>query len=209
MTLPDILAELGIQATAQQSATLLRYVDLLAHWNLTYNLTSVRDRESMLTHHLADCLAVVGPLERESGAASRVLDVGSGGGLPGIVIATMLPRCRVTCIDAVAKKAAFVRQVAAQLDLQNLVAVHGRVESIRDSDFDVVTARAFGSLSELVRLTRPLLAQQGVWMSMKGRAPEVELAALPEGVRVFHVEPVDVPGLHAERCLVWMKPSTC
>ena len=205
MTLPEILAELGIEASAPQRETLLRYLDLLAHWNETYNLTSVRDRESMLTHHLADCLAVVGPLQRTSCAAPRVLDVGSGGGLPGAVIATMLPDWKVTCIDAVGKKAAFVRQVAGELGLQNLLAVHGRVEAARNARFEIVTARAFASLADFVALTRPLLAPQGVWMAMKGRAPDAEIEALPADVEVFHVERIAVPGLAAERCLVWMR----
>jgi 16S rRNA (guanine527-N7)-methyltransferase len=117
----------------------------------------------------------------------------------------MLPDWKVTCIDAVGKKAAFVRQVAGGLGLQNLLAVHGRVEAARDARFEIVTARAFASLADLVALTRSLLAPQGVWMAMKGRAPDAEIEALPADVEVFHVERIAVPGLAAERCLVWMR----
>jgi 16S rRNA (guanine527-N7)-methyltransferase len=112
----------------------------------------------------------------------------------------------VSCIDTVGKKAAFIRQVAGELALPNLHAVHARVESLAGSPFDVITARAFASLPDLIRLTRPLLAPGGLWMAMKGRRPDDEIAALPADIDMFHVEPLDVPGLHAERCLIWMRP---
>jgi 16S rRNA (guanine527-N7)-methyltransferase len=183
-----------------------KYLDLLGRWNATYNLTAVRDPAQMQTQHVADCVAVVSPLRREVAwrtAPLRVLDVGSGGGLPGVVLALAEPAWAVTCIDAVGKKAAFVRQVAAELGLPNLHVVHGRVEALKAGPFDVITARAFSSLADLVELTRPLLAAQGIWMAMKGRRPDDELAALPGDI-TFHVEPITVPGLAAERCLVWM-----
>jgi 16S rRNA (guanine527-N7)-methyltransferase len=185
-----------------------RYLQMLAKWNASYNLTSVRELEQMRTHHMADCLAVIGPLRREIGSAreARVLDVGSGGGLPGVMLAISEPRWDVTCIDAVGKKAAFVRQVAGELALPNLKAEHARVEMLNAALFDVITARAFASLADLTRLTRRLLAPAGFWMAMKGRRPDDEIAALPAGVAVRHVEPLCVPGLDAERCLVWMQP---
>jgi 16S rRNA (guanine527-N7)-methyltransferase len=186
---------------------LARYLDLLGRWNATYNLTAVRDPAQMQIQHVADCVAVVSPLRREVAERTRpvrVLDVGSGGGLPGVVLALAEPVWDVTCIDAVGKKAAFVRQVAAELGLPNLHSVHGRVEALKAAPFDVVTARAFSSLADLIQLTRPLLAAQGVWMAMKGRRPDDELASLP-GDLAFHVEPITVPGLAAERCLVWMR----
>jgi 16S rRNA (guanine527-N7)-methyltransferase len=159
---------------------------------------------------MADCLAVLPALDHhlsEAGAA-RVLDVGSGGGLPGVVLALMRPRLDVTCVDTVGKKAAFVRQVAGALQLPNLHAAHSRVEALRAPAFDLITSRAFAALADFVRLTRPLLAPGGAWMAMKGKRPDDELAALPDDVLVFHVEPISVPGLDAERCLVWMKPRT-
>ena len=173
----------------------------------------------MLTQHLVDCLAVVPALERQLAGRpvttpttppARVLDVGSGGGLPGVVLAIADESLQVTCVDTVGKKSAFVRQVAGQLALPGLQAVHARVEALpaaaRGTGFDVVTSRAFSSLADFTRLTADLLVPGGVWMAMKGKAPDDEIAALPAGVEVFHVEHLQVPGLDAERCLVWMRP---
>ncbi len=204
--LAPVFAALGLPATPAQADALVRYLDLLERWNATYNLTAVRERGAMVAQHLADCLAVVPALARHAGAG-RLLDVGSGGGLPGVVLALMLPGWDVTCIDAVAKKAAFLRQVAGALALPNLHALHGRVEHLKAPPFDVITARAFASLADLAALTRRHLAPGGAWMAMKGRRPDDEIAALPAGVAVFHVEPLAVPGLDAERCLVWMRPA--
>ena len=185
-----------------------QFLGLLARWNAAYNLSAVREPAQMRVQHLADCQAVVGPLRRhlDDGRLVRILDVGSGGGLPGIVLALADPAWDVTCVDAVGKKAAFVRQVAAELGLPNLHAMHARGEVLPASaTYDVITARAFASLSELTRLTRCLLAPGGVWMAMKGKRPDDEMAALPGGIEVFHVEPLTVPGLDAERCLIWMR----
>lgn len=202
-----VCRQLGIDAEPAQLEKLAAYAALLQRWNATYNLTAVRTVDEILTHHLADCLAVVPPLGRH-GADGRLLDVGSGGGLPGVVIAAMLPKWDVTCVDTVGKKAAFVRQAAGALELPNLHAAHARVEALKAPAFDVITARAFASLADLVKLTRAQLAPSGVWMAMKGRAPEDEIRALPDDVDMFHVEPLDVPGLDAQRCLVWMRPRT-
>ncbi len=212
--LESTLAELGLPLA--QVECLLSYLDLLARWNATYNLTAVRDPQDMLRQHLADCLAVVGPMSRQlaqspvgrgdaTPRAIRVLDVGSGGGLPGVVLAAMFPHWQVVCVDTVGKKAAFIRQAAVELGLRNLSGEHARVEALRGAPFDVITSRAFASLVDFTRLSRSLLASQGVWMAMKGRAPTEELAALPGDIEVFHVEPLTVPGLDAERCLVWMR----
>jgi 16S rRNA (guanine527-N7)-methyltransferase len=188
---------------------LARYLELLAKWNAAYNLTAVRDPAHMRVQHLADCMGVVAPLRRELGIASspRILDVGSGGGLPGVVLAIAEPGWDITCVDAVGKKAAFIRQVASELALPNLHAVHTRVETLDAEPFDVITARAFASLTDLTRLTRPFLATRGLWMAMKGKRPDEEIVALPADVTAFHVESLDVPGLDAERCLVWMRPT--
>lgn len=184
------------------------YLGLLAKWNAAYNLTAVRDPAQMRIQHLADCLAVVEPLRRRlgTGRPARVLDVGSGGGLPGVVLALSEPAWDVTCVDAVGKKVGFVRQVAAELALPNLHAAHARVEALKPGPFDVITSRAFASLADFVRLTRPRLAKDGWWMAMKGKRPADELEALPDDVSVVDVEPLSVPGLDADRCLVWMQP---
>lgn len=199
---------LGLAVSPPQADALLGYLALLQHWNTTYNLTSVRKPAAMLTQHLADCLAVVEPLRRQLGsaAAPRLLDVGSGGGLPGVVLAIMLPDLDVTCVDTVGKKAAFVRQVAGELALRGLHAEHARVEALTAAPFDVVASRAFASLVDFVALTRRHLKPGGVWLAMKGKMPTDELAALPATVELFHVEPLQVPGLDAERCIVWMRP---
>ena len=202
-------AALGLALSQTQVAALLAYLDLLQRWNATYNLTAVRERAGMLSHHLADCMTVVPPLMRhcaERQAWGRVLDVGSGGGLPGVVIATLVPKLDVTCVDPVGKKVAFVRQVAGALRLPQLHALHSRVEDLGVPPFDVITSRAFASLADFTRATQRHLAPGGVWMAMKGKVPDDEIAALPPAVDVFHVEQLTPPGLAAERCLVWMRP---
>ena len=198
---------LGLNLAAAQHAQLLAYLDLLAKWNKVYNLTAVRDPAEMLTHHLLDSLAVIAPLVRHTqGGAARVLDVGSGGGLPGVVIAICCPEMSVACVDAVAKKAAFVQQAAGVLGLSNLRGVHARVESITEP-YDVITSRAFATLADFTQWSAGSLGEDGVWMAMKGKHPTDEMAGLPPSVAVFHVEQLTVPGLDAERCLIWMRPT--
>lgn len=254
------LDRLGLSLDAGQQRQLLSHLDLIAKWNRVYNLTAVRDPKEMLTHHLLDSLAAVGPLQRhlhqqgphggaqpevsaggqsltmpalhatsptspasptsstsstspaESPVArqgkARILDVGAGAGLPGVTLAIALPPVwpvEVTCVDAVAKKAGFIRQVAAELGLPNLNAVHGRIETLALPPADVITCRAFASLADIVRWTARHLAPGGVWMALKGQRPDDEIHALPSAVEVFHVEPLEVPFLDAKRCIVWMR----
>lgn len=203
-TLAAAARSLGVSVSNEQSAQLLAFVDLLAHWNKTYNLTAVRDPAGMLTQHVVDCLAAVPALRRER-RGGRVLDVGSGGGLPGVVWAIMDPDVDVTCVDSVGKKAAFIRQVAAALGLRNLHGEHARVEALPSAGFDIVASRAFASLPDFVAATAAMLEAGGVWLAMKGKIPVDEMAALPAGVEVFHVEQLQVPGLEADRCLVWLR----
>ncbi len=209
------LAGLGLSLGDEQQVQLLAYLDLIAKWTKVYNLTAVRDADEMLTHHLLDSLAVIAPLRRElaklpvaeGDAAQRafsLLDVGAGAGLPGIVIAIACPNISVTCVDTVAKKAAFIQQVAATLKLPNLKGLHARVESLTQP-YDVVCSRAFASLLDFTTWSRSALAPHGVWMAMKGKHPHDELAVLPANTTVFHVEQLQVPGLDAERCIVWMR----
>ncbi len=203
---------LGLALSADQQTQLLAYLDLIAKWTKVYNLTAVRDANEMLTHHLLDSLAVVVPLRRELAklvlpegqTQLSLLDVGAGAGLPGIVIAITCPEVSVTCVDTVAKKAAFIQQVAATLKLPNLKGLHARVESLTQP-YDVVCSRAFASLVDFTTWTQSALAGHGVWMAMKGKHPDQELAVLPESVKVFHVEQLQVPGLDAERCIIWMR----
>ena len=199
------LAALGLELDDAQVRKLLDYQELLLKWNRVYNLTSVRDPASMLTHHLLDSLAVVGPLLRQVGDRPiRLLDVGSGAGLPGVVIAICCPQVQVDCVDTVAKKAAFIQQAAVSLQLPNLRGLHARVESLAEP-YDVITSRAFASLSDFANWSAGALAEQGVWMAMKGKLPAAEIEALPPAISVFHVEQLDVPGLGAERCLIWLR----
>jgi len=225
-------AQLGLDLSPTQIDQLLAYLALLQKWNKVYNLTAVRDPAQMLSHHLIDSLAVIAPLMRHGAAirapgrpkaelpslgevpaysqaegqqVSRLMDVGAGGGLPGVVIAICCPGSDVSCVDAVAKKASFIQQAAAELKLPNLHGVHSRVEALSTPPFGVITSRAFASLADFTALTRQHLAPGAVWMAMKGQHPADEIAALPADVDVFHVEQLAVPGLDAQRCLVWMR----
>ncbi|WP_404301078.1 16S rRNA (guanine(527)-N(7))-methyltransferase RsmG [Alicycliphilus denitrificans] len=208
-TLRTGVKALGLALDEGQITRLLDFQGLLQKWNRVYNLTAVRDPQEMLTHHLLDSLAAVAPLKRhlaqQGGAGQRLLDVGSGGGLPGVVFAICCPDLEVSCVDTVAKKAAFIQQAAASLGLKNLHGIHARVETLA-GPFDVVSCRAFAALADFTAWSRQALAPHGVWLAMKGRQPQDEIAALPAGVQVFHVEQLAVPGLDAERCICWMRP---
>ena len=213
--LVDGLKAMGLRLSDPQLDALMTYLGLLQKWNKVYNLTAVRDPSEMMTHHLLDSLATIEPLMRQVGERTvQLLDVGSGGGLPGVVIAVACPWIHVTCVDTVAKKAAFIQQVAATLKLPNLRGLHARVESLNalsGQGFDVVCSRAFASLVDFVNWSRGSLYPGAVWMAMKGKHPDEELATLAAeapGVEVFHVEQLQVPGLEAERCIVWMRPVT-
>ena len=209
------LKVLALDLKDAQVRSLLDYQDLIGKWSKVYNLTAVRDPAEMLTHHLLDSLAAVLPLQKhllsrglENTVSSnaRVLDVGSGAGLPGIVFAICCPTLSVTCVDTVGKKAAFIKQAALSLGLANLTGLHARVETIIEP-FDVICSRAFASLVDFTAWSVRALASDGVWMALKGKHPADELSMLPVGVTVFHVEQLTVPGLDADRCVVWMRPS--
>jgi 16S rRNA (guanine527-N7)-methyltransferase len=217
MSAPDLLGALrqgaqvlGVALSPQQEQTLLDYVGWIAKWNRVYNLTAVRDPHDMLVQHILDSLTVVPALRRYQTQAQlhsiKVLDVGAGAGLPGVVLAIACPDVQVVCVDTVAKKALFIEQVAAALRLPNLRGIHARVENLQEA-YDVVTSRAFASLADFTQWSASSLAPHGVWMAMKGKHPEAELTELPGKVEVFHVEPLNVPGLDAERCLIWMRPK--
>ncbi|NBY68951.1 MAG: 16S rRNA (guanine(527)-N(7))-methyltransferase RsmG, partial [Betaproteobacteria bacterium] len=199
------VGSLSLNVSDPQQRQLLSYMALIQKWNKVYNLTALRETQEILTHHLLDSLSAVSPLlghiaktKGDANADIELLDVGSGGGLPGVVIAICCPNIRVTCVDTVSKKAAFVQQVAASLRLSNLSGVHARVESLT-GPYDVICSRAFASLPDFVSWSAAALSDGGVWMAMKGKLPEAEMAALPSLAEVFHVEQLQVPGLEADR----------
>jgi 16S rRNA (guanine527-N7)-methyltransferase len=192
------IAALGLALPEGAEAKLLAYLALLDKWNRVYNLTAVRDAERMVSHHVLDSLAAV-----EFFRGKTVLDVGSGGGLPGIPLAIARPELQVTLIDSIAKKTAFLLQAKAELGLTNLNVVTSRVEDFRSATgFDVITSRAFSDLREFVTLTRHLLKPSGHWLAMKGLMPHEEIANLPDWAKVSANQALVVPGLEASRHVI-------
>lgn len=195
--------KLGLALTETQINDLLRYLALMIKWNAVYNLTSVRDPAQMVTQHLLDSLSVVPAFN----SAKRVLDVGAGGGLPGIVLAICAkashPAMRITLIDAVHKKTAFLTQVKVELGLSNVTVHTGRVEQLSVAEpFDVITSRAFAELGDFVTWSAHLLAPRGQFLAMKGVAPMEEIQRLPEGWQVSSMQSLIVPTLEGSRHLV-------
>jgi 16S rRNA (guanine527-N7)-methyltransferase len=194
------IARLGIEVSPEAQQKLLAYLELMAKWNRVYNLTALRNPGEWVTHHLLDSLSVLPHIR-----GSLVVDVGSGAGLPGLVLAIVRPDWKVVSVEAVDKKAAFQRQAAAELALTNFRVEGCRVEDLEiEGGVDTVVSRAFSSLADFVGLTRHLLKAGGHWVAMKGRLPRNEIDALPEGVRLAEVTELKVPGLNAERCVVLM-----
>jgi 16S rRNA (guanine527-N7)-methyltransferase len=189
------IAEMQLQVSQEAQQQLLAYVQLLNKWNKVYNLTAVRDPQEMITLHLLDSLSVLPYVNRNT-----LLDVGSGGGLPGIVMAICRPDLQVTTIDTVQKKAIFMRQVKGELGLSNLQVVHARVEQYQAEPFDQIISRAFSELALFIKLTRHLLAKNGEWLAMKGLNPVHELETL--GMQAKHIIPLKVANLEAERHLL-------
>ncbi|KGF79983.1 16S rRNA methyltransferase [Massilia sp. JS1662] len=199
------IAAMRLDVSPAQQDKLMNYLALMFKWNAVYNLTSLRDPMQMVTHHLLDSLAAVPAFA----GARNVLDVGSGGGLPGIVLAIVRPDMKVSMIDTVHKKTAFLTQVKAELGLANVTVYTARVEQLQVSDkFDVITSRAFADLSDFVNWSSHLLADNGRYIALKGVAPKDEQERLPEEWKVDKVEPLDVPRLGAERHLVFIERST-
>ncbi|CUI06380.1 rRNA small subunit 7-methylguanosine (m7G) methyltransferase GidB [Janthinobacterium sp. CG23_2] len=198
------IKELKLDLNEQQHEQLLDYLALLAKWNSVYNLTSVRDPMQMVTHHALDSLAAVSAFE----GATSVLDVGAGGGLPGIVLAIARPSMKVALIDTVHKKTAFLTQVKAELGLANVTVHTARVEQLQvPHKFDVITSRAFADLSDFVNWSGHLLAEGGKFIALKGTAPADEQQRLPSDWKVSELRPIQVPGLQAERHLVFIEKN--
>ncbi len=197
------LAALGRDLSAAQQRQLLDYVALLAKWNRTYNLTAIREPERMVTHHLLDALAVLPHLSQRAGL--RVLDVGAGGGIPGIPLAIARPDWHVTLVDANHKKVAFIRQAAIELALRNVDAQAVRVETLAPAaPFDVVISRAFADIATFAATSARHVARDGALVAMKGVHPDEELAEVPASLRVSATHALRVPGLDAARHLVVM-----
>jgi len=195
----------GVPLTAAQADALTEYLAQMLRWNRTYNLTAIRDVEAMRVQHVLDCLMVLPALREQLGEGpASVMDVGSGGGLPGVVLAIMQPGWEIACVDAVEKKTSFVRQVAGVLRLPNLRATHARVETLVPAQCDVVISRAFASLADFATLAGRHVRDGGTLAAMKGRAPDAELAELgtASGWQLQHTLPLAVPGLDAQRCLL-------
>jgi 16S rRNA (guanine527-N7)-methyltransferase len=201
-------AKLAISLSAKQIEKLLDYLAVLVKWNSVYNLTSVRDPQQMVIQHLLDAMTALFAFK----GAKRVLDVGTGGGLPGIVIAIWAmeaePEMQVHLIDTVKKKTAFLTQVKAELGLEQVTVHSGRVEKlVSENTFDVITSRAFAELIDFVKLSGHLLEQDGSMIALKGKMPEEEIQRMPLAWRVEKVESLSVPGMQAERHLVWIKKN--
>ncbi len=199
------LEGLDLESTEAQRSSLMEYARLMLKWNRVYNLTAITTPKDVVVLHLLDALAVIGPMLKARPALTRVLDVGTGAGIPAVVFSIMCPQVNVTCVDAVQKKIAFIQQVVLALGLTNLTPLHSRVETLSDTH-ELICSRAFASLKDFTDLTRAFLSEGGVWMAMKAKLTPEELDALPKDLNVFHVEPIQVPFLDAQRCLAWIKP---
>lgn len=201
-TLAEGCAALQLALPDAVQARLLAFRDLLLKWNKTYNLTALRDPAQAISHHLLDSLAILPHV-----GAGPLLDVGSGGGLPGIPLAIVRPELSVTLVDTVQKKTTFLQQAAIELGLPNVAVRHARVETL-SGQYPLISSRAFAELGLFVELTRHLLAPGGRWLAMKGVRPDAEMAALPPGIEVEAVLPLSVPGLDAERHLIILKAGS-
>lgn len=194
---------LGLELSTTQQLLLLEYVALLQKWNSTYNLTALRDVDSMISHHLIDSLTLLPYVQN----AETLMDVGSGGGMPGIPTAIARPDLQITLLDSNTKKTTFLQQAVIELGLSNVTVAAGRVEAMHDKKVDVVTSRAFAELADFISLTKHLLNDNGYWAAMKGVYPYEELEHVPASVEVVNVDKIDVPTLGAERHMVIMRPK--
>ena len=201
--LNDGIDAMDLPLWAAQREQFMDYLALMAKWNGVYNLTSLRDPMQMVTHHLLDSLAAVSAFE----GAKNVLDVGAGGGLPGIVLAIARPDMQVSLIDTVHKKTAFLTQVKAELGLKNVTVYTMKVQDLKAGPFDVITSRAFADLSDFVNWSGHLLEEGGRFIALKGTAPADEQERLPGEWKVRELRPIKVPKVEAERHLVFIEKS--
>ena len=197
------LSTMNIDLTTTQQLLLLEYVSLLKKWNSTYNLTALRDENQMISHHILDSLTLLPYVQN----VHSMMDVGSGGGMPGIPTAICCPDLFITLLDSNTKKTTFLQQAVIELGLKNVTVASGRVETMYDKKVDVVTSRAFAELHDFVALTKHLLNEHGYWAAMKGVYPYEELENLPKNIEVYQIDKLFVPTLDAERHMVLMRPK--
>lgn len=189
------LEQLELEATESQIDLLLAFVSLIEKWNKAYNLTAIRNRDEMLRLHILDSLAILPCV-----SGQKIIDVGTGAGLPGIPLAILMPDAQFTLVDSNSKKTRFVQQATLELQLNNVSVVHGRIESLgHEGEYDAVLSRAFASIEDIMNMTEYLLQPEGVLIAMKGQKPENELKKID---RIYSVTPIIVPGVDAERCVV-------
>ncbi|QRN41840.1 MAG: 16S rRNA (guanine(527)-N(7))-methyltransferase RsmG [Neisseriaceae bacterium] len=194
------LSELQVFLPEEVESKLLQYIDLLYKWNKTYNLTALRNKFQMLTHHIFDSLSILNELDN----IDSLMDVGSGGGLPGIPIAITKPDLKVVLVDSNSKKTTFLSQVVIELALSNVEVKQSRIEVLQGMKFDMLVSRAFSELSDFVNMTKQLLSDEGCWLAMKGTYPYEELSKLPDWIVVDWIKPISVPQINAERHIVKM-----
>ena len=197
------LNAMNLDLTMPQQLLLLEYVALLKKWNSTYNLTALRDENTMISHHLLDSLTLLPYVTN----AQTLMDVGSGGGMPGIPTAICRPDLQITLLDSNTKKTTFLQQAVIELGLKNVTVASGRVEAMHDKKVDVVTSRAFAELHDFIALTKHLLNENGYWAAMKGVYPYEELENVPQNIEVYQIDKLNVPTLNAERHMVLMRPK--
>ncbi|QMT32537.1 16S rRNA (guanine(527)-N(7))-methyltransferase RsmG [Alysiella filiformis] len=197
------LQAMNLELDTTKQLLLLEYVSLLKKWNSTYNLTALRDERKMISHHLLDSLTLLPYVAN----AQTLMDVGSGGGMPGIPTAICRPDLHITLLDANTKKTAFLQQAVIELGLGNVTVASGRVEAMHDKKVDVVTSRAFAELHDFIALTKHLLNENGYWAAMKGVYPYEELENVPQNIEVYQIDKLHVPTLNAERHMVLMRPK--
>lgn len=195
------LQQMGIDLTADQQQQLLAFIALLKKWNSTYNLTALRHDQAVVSHHILDSLTLLPYLKQARG----LIDVGSGGGMPGIPVAIARPELPIALLDANSKKTSFLQQAIIELGLTNVQIITARVETMVGEQFDIITSRAFAELSDFVRITKQLMAKNGQWVAMKGVYPYAEIDRLPEDIAVSSVDKLTVPHLDAERHMVVMR----